>query len=94
MYLFYTRIRRTVLSLFSYEGIISIAVMNGYSTWGLLSVSISFTTGASRSFPSLPGRSCIFLSPLTHPGFPLHTAKPFGRYSAPSLQILYHFYEA
>lgn len=28
------------------------------------------------------------------PSLPLHTAKPFGRYSAPSLQILYHFYEA
>lgn len=33
-------------------------------------------------------------SPSPRPRLPLHTTKPFGRYSAPSLQILYHFYEA
>jgi len=60
---------------------------------GGCSVSISFTT-ASRSSFSLSARSCIFFSSLTHPWLPLHSAKPFGRYSAPSLQILYHFYEA
>lgn len=46
----------------------------------------------SNPFPLV--RSCVFLSPSIHPSLPLYTAKPFGRYSAPSLQILYHFYEA
>lgn len=58
------------------------------------SASISFTTRlpALTSLLVFPLRLFLFLEPYPH--LPLHTTKPFGRYAAPSLQILYHFYEA
>lgn len=71
------------------KGIISIAVKKDLG--GLLSVSISFTVGAGRSFEeSLPSdRSCVFLSPSIHPSLPLHT-RPSR--SVVTARRLYKFY--
>lgn len=56
---------------------------------GLLSVSISFTIGASRSSFSLPGRSCVFFSSLTHP-LRSHSIQPSR--SVVTARRLYKFY--
>lgn len=54
-----------------------------------LSVSISFTTGVSRSSFSLPGRSCVFLFPLTH-SLRSHSIRPSR--SVVTVRRLYKFY--
>lgn len=96
MHLFYARIVTFVeLSrvYFSYEGIISIAVKNSSSG---VALRFDFVYYWCQPFFLFAPRTLVrflffFDSP---PSLPLHTAKPFGRYNAPSLQILYHFYEA
>lgn len=88
---FFASIFKVLLHFYLLAEIISTTVKDSplFHSTPPRSASIPFT--AHPRF-SLFSSSCFFLEPYPH--LPLHTAEPFGRYAAPSLQILYHFYEA